>query len=199
MKKLLALLLVLTLCATAALAEEGVFDYTVFEENEDIDLEIDRFDESWNATITAWSTIGDMLGGFTMNGTLDGELGLVYLYFVGDYCDEVRVLVDDTIYTFNTGMQEYVLANMLRGEGCIIFLTPETEPFFQTLATAETVDIRFTTVDDEVIDTSIAGSDLEKIQFMLAELFAQDVVSCYIKDGEDLWEMMEFMHPMTVD
>ena len=34
---------------------------------------------------------------------------------------------------------------------------------------------------------------------MLAELFAQDVVSCYIKDGEDLWEMMEFMHPMTVD
>ena len=77
MKKLLALLLALTLCATAALAENGVFDYTAFEENEDINFEIDRFDESWNATITAWSTIGDMLGGFTMNGTLDGELGLV--------------------------------------------------------------------------------------------------------------------------
>ena len=44
MKKLLALLLALTLCATAAFAEEGVFDYTVFEGNEDIDFEIDRFD-----------------------------------------------------------------------------------------------------------------------------------------------------------
>lgn len=44
MKKLLALLLALTLCATVAFAEEGVFDYTVFEGNEDIDFEIDRFD-----------------------------------------------------------------------------------------------------------------------------------------------------------
>ena len=196
MKKLLALLLALTLCATAAFAAEGVFDYTVFEENEDIDLEIDNFDESWSINI---STFDEMFTGFSVQGTLDGKIVAAALIFVGDNCDEVKVLLDDTMYTFDTRMQEYVLANMLRGEGCIIFLTPETEPFFQTLATAETVDIRFTTGDDEVIDTSIAGSDLDKIQFMLAELFAQDVVSCYIKDGEDLWEMMELMHPMTVD
>ena len=31
MKKLLALLLALTLCASAALAENGVFDYTAFD------------------------------------------------------------------------------------------------------------------------------------------------------------------------
>ena len=51
MKKLLALLLALTLCATAAFAEEGVFDYTVFEGNGDIGFEIDHFDNEWTAYI----------------------------------------------------------------------------------------------------------------------------------------------------
>ena len=51
MKKLLALLLALTLCATAALAENGVFDYTAFEENEDINFEIDRFDDEWSIIV----------------------------------------------------------------------------------------------------------------------------------------------------
>ena len=192
MKKLLALLLALTLCVSAAFAAEGVFDYTVFEGNEDIDFEIDRFDKSW---IIAMIIDADMLTGFTVQGTLDGEITGTALAFNGDNCDEVKVLLDDTMYTFDTRMQEAILDV----GGCIILLTPETEPFFQALATAETVDIRFTTVDDEVIDTSITGSDLEEIQFVLTELFAQDVMNCYTEDGEDTWDTADLLQPMTVD
>ena len=192
MKKLLALLLVLTLCATAAFAEEGVFDYTVFEENEDIDLEIDNFDESWSINI---STFDEMFTGFSAQGTLDGKIVAAALIFVGDNCDEVKVLLDDTMYTFDTRMQEVVLDY----GGCLITLTPETEPFFQALATAGTVDIRLTTASGEDIDISITGSDLEEIQFVLTKLFAQDVMNCYNEDGKDAWDTADLLHPMTVD
>ena len=196
MKKLLALLLALTLCVTAAFAEEGVFDYTVFEENEDIDLEIDNFDNSWNVNVTATSTMADMPTGLIVDGTLDGKIYMIRLIFIGDNCDEVKVLLDDTVYTFDTRMQVEVL-----GDGSYyILLTPETEPFFQALATAGTVDIRSTTGDDEEIDTSITGSDLEEIQFVLTELFAQDVMNCYTEDGESIWvEVLELLQFMTVD
>ena len=192
MKKLLALLLALTLCATAAFAEEGVFDYTVFEENEDIDLEIDNFDKSWSISI---STFDETFTGFSAQGTLDGKVEMAGLIFVGDNCDEVKVLLDDTMYTFNTRMQEVVLDL----GGCLITLTPETESFFQALATAESVDIRLTTAGGEDIDTSITGSDLEEIQFVLTELFAQDVMNCYTADGEDLWDTADLLQTMTVD
>ena len=192
MKKLLALLLALTLCASAAFAAEGVFDYTVFEGNEDIDFEIDRFDKSW---IIAMIIDADMLTGFTVQGTLDGEITGTALAFNGDNCDEVKVLLDDTMYTFNTRMQEVVLDL----GGCLITLTPETESFFQALATAESVDIRLTTAGGEDIDTSISGSSLTEMQFMLTELFAQDVMNCYTEEGEDIWELLELMQLMTVD
>ena len=192
MKKLLALLLALTLCASAAFAAEGVFDYTVFEGNEDIDFEIDRFDKSW---IIAMIIDADMLTGFTVQGTLDGEITGTALAFNGDHCDEVKVLLDDTMYTFNTRMQEVVLDL----GGCLITLTPETESFFQALATAESVDIRLTTAGGEDIDTSISGSSLTEMQFMLTELFAQDVMNCYTEEGEDIWELLELMQLMTVD
>ena len=197
MKKLLALLLALTLCASVALAEEGVFDYTVFEENEDIDFEIDRFDNEWTVYVYFLSAIADIPGGagFSVNGTLDGEISLVNMLFLGDYCDEVKVLLDDTMYTFDTRMQEEVLANA----ACGIILTPGTEPFFQALATAETVDIRLTTASGEDIDISITGSDLEEIQFVLTKLFEQDVLDCYTDEMQENWEALELLHFMTVD
>ena len=68
MKKLLALLLALTLCATAALAENGVFDYTAFEENEDINFEIDRFDDEWSI-IVAMSIRANMRAWLDVQGT----------------------------------------------------------------------------------------------------------------------------------
>ena len=195
MKKLLALLLVLTLCASAALAEEGVFDYTVFEENEDIDFEIDRFDDEWSVTVAAMSTVADMPTGLAVNGTLEGEIGLIHLMFVGDNCDEVKVLLDDTMYTFDTRMQEEIVD----AGACSIFLTPETEPFFQALATAGTVDIRLTTASGEDIDTSITGSGLEEIQFVLTKLFEQDVLECCTDEMQENWEELELLQFMTVD
>lgn len=195
MKKLLALLLALTLCASAALAEDGVFDYTVFEENEDIDLEIDHFDDEWNVTVVAMSTVADMLTGLLVHGTLDGEIDNIYLLFAGDNCDEVKVLLDDTMYTFDTRIQEEVLD----GDSCAIYLTPETEPFFQALATAGTVDIRLTTASGEDIDTSITGSSLEEIQFVLTKLFEQDALNCHTDLMQENWELVELLQFMTVD
>ena len=195
MKKLLALLLALTLCASVALAEEGVFDYTVFEENEDIDLEIDRFDDEWSVTIVAMSTVADMPAGLVVHGKLDGEIDNIYLGFVGDHCDEVRILLDDTMYTFDTRMQEEIVD----AGACSIFLTPETEPFFQALATAGTVDIRLTTASGEDIDTSITGSGLEEIQFVLTKLFEQDVLECCTDEMQENWEELELLQFMTVD
>ena len=96
MKKLLALLLALMLCATAAFAEEGVFDYTVFEENEDIDFEIDHFDDEWTAYIPLMSTIVDAPMSFSAIGTLDGGIYMVFLH-VNEPCEEVKVQVDDTV------------------------------------------------------------------------------------------------------
>ena len=194
MKKLLALLLALTLCASAAFAEEGVFDYTVFEGNEDIDFEIDRFDKTWRGGVLALSTVADMLTALIVDGTLDGKIYMIQLVFIGDNCDEVKVLLDDTMYTFDTQIQEAVLDDQ-----CAIILAPGTESFFQALATAETVDIRFTTASNEDIDTSITGSDLAEIQFVLTELFAQDVMNCYTEDGEGIWETFDLMQTMTVD
>lgn len=194
MKKLLALLLALTLCATAALAEDGVFDYTVFEENEDIDFEIDHFDGEWTAYIPLMSTIVDAPMSFSAIGTLDGGIVVVNLY-VGELCEEVKVQVDDTVYEFFTMLQ----ASLVDASGVGLTLTPETEPFFQALATAETVDIRLTTISGEDIDTSISGSSLTEMQFMLTELFAQDVMNCYTEEGEGIWELLELMQFMTVD
>ena len=194
MKKLLALLLALTLCASAAFAAEGVFDYTVFEENEDIDFEIDHFDDEWTAYIPLMSTIVDAPMSFSAIGTLDGGIVVVNLY-VGELCEEVKVQVDDTVYEFFTMLQ----ASLVDASGVGLTLTPETEPFFQALATAETVDIRLTTISGEDIDTSISGSSLTEMQFMLTELFAQDVMNCYTEEGEDIWELLELMQLMTVD
>ena len=191
MKKLLALLLALTLCATAAFAEEGVFDYTVFEENEDIDFEIDHFDDEWTAYIPLMSTIVDAPMSFSAIGTLDGGSYMVFLH-VNEPCEEVKVQVDDTVYTFDTTLQAIELGT------AGLTLTSETEPFFRALATAEEVNVRVT-LDGEEIDTSITGSDLEEIQFVLTELFAQDVMNCYTADGEDLWDTIDIMQLMTVD
>ena len=77
-------------------------------------------------------------------------------------------------------------------------LTPETEPFFRALATAEEVNVRVT-LDGEEIDTSITGSSLTQLQFVLTELFAQDVMNCYTEEGEGIWELLELMQLMTVD
>ena len=194
MKKLLALLLAFLLCAGAAFAEEGVFDYTVFEENEDISFEIDNFDKTWRGGVLALSTVADMLTALIMDGTLDGKIYMIQLVFIGDNCDEVKVLLDDTMYTFDTQIQEAVLDDQ-----CAIILAPGTEPFFQALATAETVDIRFTTASNEDIDISITGSDLEVIQFVLTKLFEQDVMNCYTEEGEGTWEVTEPLQFMTVD
>ena len=194
MKKLLALLLALTLCATAALAENGVFDYTAFEENEDINFEIDRFDDEWSI-IVAMSIRANMRAWLDVQGTLDGKIIGTALAFDGNDCDEVKVLLDDTMYTFDTRIQ----GEALDAGACFILLTPETEPFFQALATAETVDIRLTTISGEDIDTSISGSSLTEMQFVLTELFAQDVMNCYTADGEDLWGTIDIMQFMTVD
>ena len=193
MKKLLALLLALLLCATAAFAEEGVFDYTVFEENEDIDFEIDHFDGEWTAYIPLMSTIVDAPMSFSAIGTLDGGIVMVHLY-VNDPCEEVKVQVDDTVYTFDTALQVIVLDT----SGVGLTLTPETEPFFRALATAEEVNVRVT-LDGEEIDTSISGSSLTEMQFMLTELFAQDVMNCYTEDGEDVRDTADRLHRMTVD
>ena len=193
MKKLLALLLALTLCATAAFAEEGVFDYTVFEGNEDIDFEIDHFDDEWTAYIPLMSTIVDAPMSFNAIGTLDGGIVMVHLY-VNEPCEEVKVQVDDTVYTFDTALQVILLDT----SGVGLTLTPETEPLFRALATAEEVNVRVT-LDGEEIDTSITGSDLEEIQFVLTELFAQDVMNCYTEDGKDMWETADLMQTMTVD
>lgn len=193
MKKLLALLLALTLCASAAFAEEGVFDYTVFEENEDIDLEIDHFDDEWTAYIPLMSTIVDAPMSFSAIGTLDGGIVVVNLY-VGELCEEVKVQVDDTVYEFFTMLQ----ASLVDASGVGLTLTPETEPFFRALATAEEVNVRVT-LDGEEIDTSITGSSLTQLQFVLTELFAQDVMNCYTEDGEGIWETFDLMQTMTVD
>ena len=193
MKKLLALLLVLTLCASAALAEEGVFDYTVFEENEDIDFEIDHFDDEWTAGVALLSTIVDVPMVFGVTGTLDGGISMVALTS-SEPCEEVKVQVDDTVYTFDTALQVIVLDTSAVG----LMLTPETEPFFRALATAEEVNVRVT-LDGEEIDTSISGSSLTEMQFVLTELFAQDVMNCYTADGEDLWDTIDLMQTMTVD
>ena len=193
MKKLLALLLALMLCATAAFAEEGVFDYTVFEENEDIDFEIDHFDDEWTAYIPLMSTIVDAPMSFSAIGTLDGGIAMVYLY-VGELCEEVKVQVDDTVYTFDTALQ----AILLDSSGVGLMLTPEMEPFFRALATAKEVNVRVT-LDGEEIDTSISGSSLTEMQFVLTELFAQDVMDCYTEEGEDMWDTFELMQFMTVD
>lgn len=193
MKKLLALLLALTLCATAALAEEGVFDYTVFEENEDIDFEIDHFDDEWTAYIPLMSTIVDAPMSFNAIGTLDGGIVMVHLY-VNEPCEEVKVQVDDTVYTFDTALQVILLDT----SGVGLTLTPETEPLFRALATAEEVNVRVT-LDGEETDTSITGSSLTKLQFILTELFAQDVMNCYSEDGEGIWETFDLMQTMTVD
>ena len=193
MKKLLALLLALTLCATAAFAEEGVFDYTVFEENEDIDFEIDHFDDEWTAYIPLMSTIVDAPMSFSAIGALDGGIVMVLLY-VNDPCEEVKVQVDDTVYTFDTALQVIVLDT----SGVGLTLTPETEPFFRALVTAEEVNVRVT-LDGEEIDTSITGSSLTELQFVLTELFAQDVMNCYTEEGEGIWELLELMQLMTVD
>ena len=191
MKKLLALLLALMLCATAAFAEEGVFDYTVFEENEDIDFEIDHFDDEWTAYIPLMSTIVDAPMSFSAIGTLDGGIYMVFLH-VNEPCEEVKVQVDDTVYTFDTTLQAIELGTVG------LTLTPETEPFFRALATAEEVNVRVT-LDGEEIDTSISGSSLTEMQFVLTELFAQDVMNCYTEDGEDLWDTIDIMQLMTVD
>ena len=191
MKKLLALLLALTLCASAALAEDGVFDYTVFEENEDIDFEIDHFDGEWTAYIPLMSTIVDAPMSFSAIGTLDGGIYMVFLH-VNEPCEEVKVQVDDTVYTFDTTLQAIELGTVG------LTLTPETEPFFRALATAEEVNVRVT-LDGEEIDTSISGSSLTEMQFMLTELFAQDVMNCYTEDGEDVRDTADLLHPMTVD
>ena len=193
MKKLLALLLALTLCATAAFAEEGVFDYTVFEENEDIDFEIDHFDDEWTAYIPLMSTIVDAPMSFNAIGALDGGIVMVHLY-VNKPCEEVKVQVDDTVYTFDTALQVILLDT----SGVGLTLTPETEPLFRALATAEEVNVRVT-LDGEEIDTSITGSSLTELQFVLTELFAQDVMNCYTEEGEDIWELLELMQLMTVD
>ena len=193
MKKLLAWFLVLALCATAAFAEEGVFDYTVFEENEDIDFEIDHFDDEWMAGVALMSTIVDVPMSFHAIGTLDGGIVMVHLY-VNKPCEEVKVQVDDTVYTFDTALQVIVLDT----SGVGLTLTPETEPFFRALATAEEVNVRVT-LDGEEIDTSIFGSSLTEMQFVLTELFAQDVMNCYTADGEDLWDTIDLMQTMTVD
>ena len=193
MKKLLALLLALTLCASAAFAEEGVFDYTVFEGNEDIDFEIDHFDDEWMAGVALMSTIVDVPMSFHAIGTLDGGIVMVHLY-VNKPCEEVKVQVDDTVYTFDTALQVIVLDT----SGVGLTLTPETEPFFRALATAEEVNVRVT-LDGEENGTDITGSDLEKMQLVLAELFAQDVMNCYTEEGEDAWEVTEPLQFMTVD
>ena len=194
MKKLLALLLALMLCATAALAENGVFDYTAFEENEDINFEIDRFDDEWSI-IVAMSIRANMRAWLDVQGTLDGKIIGTALAFDGNDCDEVKVLLDDTMYTFDTRIQ----GEALDAGACFILLTPGTEPFFQALATAETVDIRLTTASGEDIDISITGSDLEEIQFVLTKLFEQDVLDCYTDEMQENWEALELLHFMTVD
>ena len=191
MKKLLALLLALTLCASAAFAEEGVFDYTVFEENEDINFEIDRFDDEWTTSVTLLSTYADVPMVFGVTGTLDGGIYMVFLH-VNEPCEEVKVQVDDTVYTFDTTLQAIELGTVG------LTLTPETEPFFRALATAEEVNVRVT-LDGEEIDTSISGSSLTEMQFMLTELFAQDVMNCYTEDGEDVRDTADRLHRMTVD
>ena len=193
MKKLLALLLALTLCATAAFAEEGVFDYTVFEGNGDIGFEIDHFDNEWTAYIPLMSTIADAPMSFSAMGAVDGGVIMVFLY-VNDPCEEVKVQVDNTVYTFDTALQVILLDT----SGVGLTLTPETEPFFRALATAEEVNVRVT-LDGEEIDTSISGSSLTEMQFVLTELFAQDVMNCYSEDGKDMWETADLMQTMTVD
>ena len=72
------------------------------------------------------------------------------------------------------------------------------KPFFRALVTAEEVNVRVT-LDGEEIDTSIFGSSLTEMQFVLTELFAQDVMNCYTADGEDLWGTIDIMQFMTVD
>ena len=193
MKKLLALLLALLLCASAALAEDGMFDYTVFEENEEIDFEIDHFDDEWTAGVALLSTIVDVPMVFGVTGTLDGGISMVALA-ISEPCEEVKVQVDDTVYTFDTALQVILLDT----SGVGLMLTPETEPFFQTLATAEEVNVRVT-LDGEENGTDITGSDLEKMQLVLAELFAQDVMNCYTEDGEAMWDAAGLIQTMTVD
>ena len=192
MKKLLALLLALMLCASAAFAEEGVFDYTVFEENEDLDFEIDNFNNQWVVYCAFLSTIADVPTGFGVIGTLDGGIEMVG-FAITETCGEVKVQVDDTVYTFDTALQALVT-----DADTGLTLTPETEPFFRALAGAEEVNMKVT-VDGKEIDTSITGSGLEDLQLMLMELFEQDVMDCFTEDGEDMWDTMEILQAMTVD
>lgn len=192
MKKLLALLLALTLCASAALAEEGVFDYTVFEGNEEIDLEIDRFGDEWTVSTSLLSTFDEVPLLLGVLGTLDGGISMIALAS-DQRCEEVKVQVDDAMYTFDTSLQA-----MLESSGLALILTPETEPFFRALVTAEEVNVRVT-LDGEENGTDITGSDLEKMQLVLAELFAQDVMNCYTEDGEAMWDAAGLIQTMTAD
>ena len=192
MKKLLALLLALMLCASAAFAEEGVFDYTVFEENEDLDFEIDNFNNQWVVYCAFLSTIADVPTGFGVIGTLDGGIEMVG-FAITETCGEVKVQVDDTVYTFDTALQALVT-----DADTGLTLTPETEPFFRALAGAGEVNMKVT-VDGKEIDTSITGSGLEDLQLMLMELFEQYVMDCFTEDGEDMWDTMEILQAMTVD
>ena len=130
---------------------------------------------------------------FNAIGTLDGGIVMVHLY-VNEPCEEVQVQVDDTVYTFDTALQVILLDT----SGVGLTLTPETEPLFRALATAEEVNVRVT-LDGEEIDTSITGSSLTQLQFVLTELFAQDVMNCYSEDGEGIWETADPMQTMTVD
>ena len=192
MKKLLALLLALMLCASAAFAAEGVFDYTVFEENEDLDFEIDNFNNQWVVYCAFLSTIADVPTGFGVIGTLDGGIEMVG-FAITETCGEVKVQVDDTVYTFDTALQALVT-----DADTGLTLTPETGPFFRALAGAGEVNMKVT-VDGKEIDTSITGSGLENLQLMLTEMFEQDVMDCFTGDGEDMWDTMEILQAMTVD
>lgn len=192
MKKLLALLLALMLCASVALAEEGVFDYTVFEDEANI-IDFDQTSDEWVASVALFSVFTDAVMTIGVTGTSDGSITAVAFVILGTW-EEVKVQVDDTVYTFNTALQQLMFGDAVIG----LLLTPKMEPFFRALATAEEVNV-WLTQDGEEVDTSITGSSLANLQFLLAELFAQDVMNCYTQDGESAWNTFGIFQTMTVD
>ena len=113
--------------AESAASEDGVLDYSIFENDPAYAFEIDRFDKTWTASVEVTGDASSLSMLMSVMGNLDGEvhffaLGLPY----STECEKVQFLIDETVYSFDLSLVTDALYL------AIIFLTPDTYAFFRS-------------------------------------------------------------------
>ena len=187
MKRFLCVALAILLVSASAMAATATFDYSAYEGKESYTY--DKFEKTWQFFEYLDGADGQLVMGFVMRGTADGEIDLISIFFSQPqrFPEKVQILIGDSVYEVDLSKQ----IEDVDGSG--IFLTETTMPLFEAIMNADEISVR-AYFNGTAREDSFAGPELQSMQENMRIMMEQDVLNCYSEFGLQYISMAEEGH-----